>query len=422
MDNAYLTNPEDKYETPWFLLKGGIFESFRYDTFESFNEKLWQLVVAITSKRKKDDNEKQRLLETIEKIVLMIKGCHYFLHHKKRLNFKEDWIDIKWLPNPYRCLEKYRPREDQKLNHHLAHFREPFTKLTSEEAQNFTTAFKNFFAEMDLSSWMNLLDDWKACIESDESLFDWQVDYAPLKTYEKFLALHEACIIGYHWAEIDYPPPNRHLYEEFFNTSYESYRDASPLELIDTVLYEINYDVLRQDILELYAGCSHQRKGLTMKTDDLRFHLRWLLQTGWLLLQTDYFPEDWLDPDSFNCLRCPIPEKDVEYWRPKSLSFKEREKLAKTLSKLYYGVEVHDEMYFVESRMIRYLDAKNTTCLGEENFKTRDRLLKTLDILTLIVLDLCKRRTKPDGIIYPGVSSEEEVTSEKKIENSTENL
>ena len=104
MDNAYLTNPEDKYETPWFLLKGGIFESFRYDTFESFNEKLWQLVVAITSKRKKDDNEKQRLLETIEKIVLMIKGCHYFLHHKKRLNFKEDWIDIKWLPNPYRCL------------------------------------------------------------------------------------------------------------------------------------------------------------------------------------------------------------------------------------------------------------------------------------------------------------------------------
>ncbi|RQP15628.1 MAG: hypothetical protein EAS52_14480, partial [Parapedobacter sp.] len=230
MDNAYLTNPEDKYETPWFLLKGGIFESFRYDTFESFNEKLWQLVVAITSKRKKDDNEKQRLLETIEKIVLMIKGCHYFLHHKKRLNFKEDWIDIKWLPNPYRCLEKYRPREDQKLNHHLAHFREPFTKLTSEEAQNFTTAFKNFFAEMDLSSWMNLLDDWKACIESDESLFDWQVDYAPLKTYEKFLALHEACIIGYHWAEIDYPPPNRHLYEEFFNTSYESYRDASPLE------------------------------------------------------------------------------------------------------------------------------------------------------------------------------------------------
>lgn len=280
MDNAYLKNPENKYETRWFLIEGGIFESFCYDTFESFRERLWLLLVAMTSKRKKTDGEKLRLISTWEKMVLMVRGCHYFLHHKKRLGYKEDWIDIKWLPNPYRCLEKYRPREDQKLNHHLAHFRETFTKLTHEEAQNFTIVFESFFAEMDLSSWLNLLDDWKACIESDESLFDWQVDYAPLKTYEKFLALHEACIIGYHWAELDYPPPNRHLYTDFFNTSYESYRDASPLELIDTVLYEINYDVLRQDILELYAGCSHQRKGLTMKRGDLRFHLRWLIQTG----------------------------------------------------------------------------------------------------------------------------------------------
>lgn len=141
-----------------------------------------------------------------------------------------------------------------------------------------------------------------------------------------------------------------------------------------------------------------------------------------MLLQTDYFPEDWLDPNSFNCLRCPIPEKDVEYWRPKSLSFKERGKLPKTLSKLYYGVEVHDEMYFVESRLIHYLDDKDIRCLDDENLKTRNLLLKTLDILTLIVLDLCKRRTKPEGIIYAVVSSAEEATSEKKTENNPENL
>lgn len=78
IDNAYLTNPEDGYETPWYLLKGGIFESFRYDTFESFNEKLWQLLVAITSKYKKDDHEKQRMSDTLTNIVLMVKGCHYF--------------------------------------------------------------------------------------------------------------------------------------------------------------------------------------------------------------------------------------------------------------------------------------------------------------------------------------------------------
>lgn len=422
MDNAYLKNLEDEHETPWFLLQGGIFESFRYDTFESFNERLWQLLVAMTSKRKKTDEAKIRLAATLEKMALMVKGCHYFLHHKRRLGFKEEWIDIRWLRNPYRCLEKYRPREDQKRNHHLAHFREPLSKLSREEAYNFTLAFENFFAEMDLSSWLNLLDDWKSCLGSDESLFDRTVDYAPLKTYEKFLALHEACIVGYHWAEIDYPPPNRHLYENFFNTMYESYWDANPLETIHGIFYGISYDDLRQDILELYAGCTHQRKGLIMSAEDLRYRLRWLLQTGWLLLQTDYFPEDWLDPDSFNFLRCPVPEKEVDYWRSKSLRVKERKKLAKTLSKLYYGMDVHDEVYFVENRIVCYLDPEDRGCLNDGNLKTRDHLLKILDVLTLIVLDLCKRRTKPDGIIYPGVSSVEEVISEEKIENKPENL
>ncbi len=57
MNNIYLKNPENKYETSWFLLDGGIFESIRYDTYESFKEKLWNLLVAITSKDDKDDNE-----------------------------------------------------------------------------------------------------------------------------------------------------------------------------------------------------------------------------------------------------------------------------------------------------------------------------------------------------------------------------
>ena len=404
MDNEYIKNPEDEFEIPWFLLKGGIFEAIRYDTFESFNEGLWQLLVALTSNRKKTDEEKIRLSATLDKLELMVKGCHYFLYHKKRLGYRESWIDLKWSPNPYRCLEKYRSEEDRQLNHHLAHFREPFSRLTREEAQDFTLAFRNFFAEMGVSSWLNLLDNWKSCLNSDETLPEW-ADNAPLTTYEKLLSLHEACIVAYHWAEIDYPPPNRHLYEDFFNTTYESYRDASPLELIGTVFYELSYDELRHDILELYAGSANQRTGLIMKPDDVRYRLRWLLQTGWLLLQTDYFPEDWLDPDSFDFLRCPVPEKAVEYWRPKNLSVKESRKLTKTLSELYCGINIHDEIYSVESRIIFYLNADDIEGLDEDNLATRDRLLKTLDILSVIALDLCKRRTKPGGIVYPDVAA-----------------
>jgi hypothetical protein len=69
MDNAYLTNPVNKWEMPWFLLGGGITEAFQYDTFESFNKKFWELLVASTSRRKKSNVENMQLLETLDRIV-----------------------------------------------------------------------------------------------------------------------------------------------------------------------------------------------------------------------------------------------------------------------------------------------------------------------------------------------------------------
>ena len=38
--------------------------------------------------------KKEYIIDRLDNIVLMVKGCHYFLHHKKRLKYEEDWIDI----------------------------------------------------------------------------------------------------------------------------------------------------------------------------------------------------------------------------------------------------------------------------------------------------------------------------------------
>lgn len=117
-------------------------------------------------------------------------------------------------------MKKYRSADDQKLNHHLAHFKERFTQLSRKEVQNFTLAFADFFSKMDLSSWLNLLEGWESCIEEDESLFEEGGDYAPLSTYEQLLKLHEACRVGLHWAKFSYPPPNRHLIEDYLLSDY----------------------------------------------------------------------------------------------------------------------------------------------------------------------------------------------------------
>ncbi|MFI2742197.1 hypothetical protein ACG2LH_05620 [Zhouia sp. PK063] len=392
MNNIYFKNPENKWDTQWFLLEGGIFESFRYDTFKSFNDKVWLLIVALTSRRKKSVEEKQQLISTLENLILMVKGCHYFLHHKKRLNFKEEWIDIKWRKNPYRCIKKYRSEEDKKRNHHLAYFQEPLSRLSRAEAQNFTIAFKNFFAEMDLSSWLSLLDDWKSCLQDDENVFDLMVDNAPLKTYEKLITLYEACIVSYHWAEFDYPPPNHHLIMDYLSWGFENgYAGANPFDIIGNIFYEKNYLDIRRSILELYALYPDKKKGLIIEANDLRFTLTMLLETAWLLLQTDYFPENWLNPDSFHMLYCPIPEAELKHhWTPQSLSYRERENLRKTLSRLYCGIDVRQETYDVEGRIISYNDSNLVKEIHEKDLKTRNRLLKTLDILTLIVLDFRK--------------------------------
>ncbi|OOG16665.1 hypothetical protein BWD42_20005 [Sphingobacterium sp. CZ-UAM] len=338
---------------------------------------------------------------------MMVKGCHYFLHHKKRLHYKEDWIDIKWYKNPYRCSKKYRSKADRKLNHHLAHFEYPFTKLSRQEIQNFPKAFKNFFSKMDLSSWLNLLGDWKNCVLNDESLFEWMVDYAPLETYEQLLKLHEACIVAYHWAEIDYPPPNRHLIKDYLSSDYvDGYRSASPYERIEQIFYEKNHTDLRDSILSLYPLNPSENKPPNIEIDDLRYTLRWLLETGWLLLQTNYFPEDWLDPDAADFLRCPVPKRELSFWKPESLSNKEQKNLKKTLSKLYYGIDVRKNISVLDGRIIFQYERGWSAGMGEEGLETRNRLLKTLDILTLVLLDLCKRRTKPEGICYPPEKTE----------------
>lgn len=396
MKNIYINNPKDEYDTRWFLLKGGISDAICHDNFESFRKELWHLLVLITSRVFIDGRERdeQRLTKTLDKVILMVKGSHYFLHHKKRLIFGNDRIDIKWYRNPYRSLKKYRPKDDPKLNHHLAHFEERITQLTRKESRNFTLAFENFFSEMDISSWLNLLDDWKSCVRQGDSLPEYGADCAPLTTYEKVLSLYEACILSYHWANNTYPPPNRHLIEYYLQIEQGRYQYTNPFEMLNSCFFEIKHGKLREIIKEIYQKNNTEQKDIIKNANEVRHVLRDLIQIGWLLLQTDYFPENWVKPNIFSFLQSPIPEKEMNSWHPKSLSSKERINLRKTLSKLYYNFNVLKEIHMLDACIISYLEGKVVDC-NNENFKSRDRLLKILDVLTLvsfIVLPIVRTR------------------------------
>src|SRR5690606_13933603 len=118
----------------------------------------------------------------------------------------------------------------------------------------------------------------------------------------------------------------------------------------------------------------------------------------------------------FDVLFCPVPEAKLEYyWKPKGLSNKEQKNLRKSLSKLYCDVDVRHQIYSVEGRIILHYSSGSMD-MSEKNLETRNRLLKTLDVLTLIVLDLRKRRTKLGSVCYPPESKEATVLN---IENTS---
>lgn len=409
LENDYLITPDDKEDIPWFLIYGGITKAIMEETFESFRAKLWELLLALTSKSEIGDEKKRYLSRVLDSVSSIITGSHYFLHQKRRLKFEAKLIDVRWVKNPYRSLRKYRCMHDTKISHHLAHFEERFTELTRKESQNFVLVFERFFLQMDLYAWLRLIQDWEACVQRGRTFYD-SGDCTPLRTYEQILKLHEAYVLSYRWAELTYPAPTRHLIQDFLGTYYEGYRSSNPIELISFVFGGLRYKELQKGIVELYRGCSHEREGFEVSIELLRSGIKSLLEAGWLLLQTDYYPEDWLDPNSFDSINCPIGQKKVKSWFPNTLCIRERHNIRKTLTVIYSRIDVREEIEHVNRDLTRYLENKSSECSSDYNVSTRSRLLKILDVLAFIVVGFCNKRTKGGGVNYPNELAREDMT------------
>lgn len=389
MGNTQLKPIHDAVDTRWFLLDGGIVEALQDDSFASFHAKLRQLLLLLAAKTRKGKAKQKKALETLEKVVLLVEGCQHFMHHKKRLGFVDDWIDVPWLKNPYRCVKQYRPADDERMNAHLAHFKEPFTQLSRLEAQHFELAFDDFFAQDELSAWRHRLTGWQAYLEGhvDRLAIDVVADLLP--SYEALQKLHEAATVACDWASLRYRAPNQHVLEDYLAWELvDGYAAANPFEIVADLFRSRHYGAIRASILALYGVAPAEASVAFVATDAVRSSLRHVLEAGWLLLQTDYLPADWFDADQIVFLRCPVAEGELQGWQPSSLTLEEQHDLRKTLSQLYAGVDLRHEIYLIEDKLIAYGRIAVAERLPDDERATRDRLLKILDVLTLIALDL----------------------------------
>lgn len=402
MKDIYWCPPDDKLEIPEYLLNGGILEALSSYTLESFRELLKELErfnESVTSKKKRKQICKRQIPFVLD-IKMMVMGCHFFIHQKKKLKYWDDWIDIPWVKNPYRCVHEYRSREDLKINHHLAHLEDSFTLLSIKEVQNFQKVFKDFFKPMDLSLWIKMLDDWKEALERNQDITDF-MGPPPYKVYDAILKLFEASYLAISWADYSYLPPNNHLWQHYLGSPCEGYQASNPFENIILIFNEMGYYEIQEAIKVMYSNSKKEDTFLIQNITNFRFTLKWLLQTGWVLLQTDYYPASWFNPDILDYINCPFSIEELRIWKPIYLSAAESENLNLTLSILYHNIDIREFIYEVEDRLIQSITDKQAIETTDSDLNTETTLLKILDVITLLATDFCKSKSKiKEGLNY----------------------
>lgn len=392
-----------------YLLKGGIRDFLNENSYSEFRKELRHLIIVSTSQVFVESAERdvEKLVGILDKVTLLVKGAHFFLHHKKRLKIEDKLIDVKWIKNPYRCIKKYRSLDDKRFNTFVAHYDEVFISISRKEAQNFTRAFEDIFNKRDISTWLNLIDDWKSCIMGSECLPEYGSDSAPLVTFEKLVKLHEACVICNAWANNSYPPPNRHLVEEYLNIEYDSYQYANPVRMLQFCFSEFEYSKMEAIINNVYQIGQVDPNFIIGNPKRAFQVIKELIKIGWLFLQTDYFPDDWLKPNSFNFIQCPVYENEEYTWAPKYLNPKESVNVRKTLSKLFYKTNLFKEIEIFETHFIAYINNDIDEKPIDINLESRDRILKIIEVETLIVLSFIQRSTILGIAYYPRTPASE---------------
>lgn len=415
------TNVADQsIEMTDLVLNGGIVAAVGQISFDKFSENLWRIVLAATSD---DLRESTEFIDTnITRLRALVRGAWYFLEHQKDMLYKETSVDRKWVDNPYRCLEAYRTVEDKRLNHRYSHLVDRFTRLSDAEVKNPTLVFDRFFRNNSLEGWLLLLRDWQRAGTSSIKK-KLTLDLYPLKTYESLGSLLEAGYLVYYWsqASTSFRAPNAHLFDRC-SFSAESYDDYNPLTGINWLFHYYDVRDMREDIETLFLPCCAPRKEFRVPADKLIDLMHELFCYGWLLLHTDQYPENWLDPDQFDVFYFPKIDLDPDEWRSRYLSDDEVHDIRQTLSVAYDGIDFKEQTALFYRLVTNSMTAGHMICEDRRLLVVRARLLRGLDILFLINLDLCKKRSKQENSLYPSTAKGTEFLKDQPLARQEEAL
>lgn len=339
--NFDFTKIEDKEEQTDYLLSP-LRRSFCKYTIEEWTKKLVEFTNAVYSDTHEVENKRIDYSEFTASIKVLIREAWLALQKRNRTGFTHECIGMPWKKNPYsldvhKICDSHRYRTSYKRN-----FDNKITLLSAEETRDFFLVFDDFFNQLNVLSWIDLLDIWLKFSASESSIISNGYDYTPHETHRNLQRLIEACYLASDFVfSPTFYPPNAHLFAidymmiELYSETYDGY---NPFLMLGGIFSEYELSKLKSEFA-YWMRCAIHQNEIYNKDEPcflLSLHsiVTQLLEVGWLILYTEEMPAYWLDPEKmdadFDCHKVNTKEEAYDY-----LKTNEQADPAKALRKFF---------------------------------------------------------------------------------------
>lgn len=327
--------------------------------------------------------------EWVPAVKEIIEEAWLVLEKRRYTRFEHEYIGMRWENNPYAFKTDDIRESNLFRTSYLRAHQEKITVLSEEETRNFFLVLEDFFQQLDVVSWLRLMDKWLEFSLLPDSISASGYDSTPLETYHQVMKLIEACYLmeDFRFAPGFYPP-NIHLFTidnmmlELYSETYDGY---NPYLLLSYVFERYSLSGLKNDF-SYWMKCAKNKDEIYAKDEPeellaLHSNIVQLLEIGWLILYTQEMPKHWLNPETFSS-DFDVNQVNIEEEVYTHLKGKERKNPGKALRKFYKKHNwYHYQRMTLEDALYLALQTKRAHYSDDILPRLEDEINKLMEIL-----------------------------------------
>lgn len=297
---------ETKYHVKHYDEKENIVESqqselrrfFEKNKLDRLKIELDQFTIEVLS----EEPPKKDYRKFVKKLKFLINYGWELVFQYHRYQIRIDVEPTYFIENPLYLAEKFRSPQFRHRNSGLSGFYGDITNLSIVDAANIYTVLNDFYNEISIISWLELLDHWLYVTEEDGNLWDFvRTDQNPLKTQVFLAKLIESLYLfsmpDFFLAQAINMPTTHLLYNR---TSYQD-MDIDDLEQYNPYFWLVNLfdgksiDYYISNLNKLHKPVLGDNTEALTNSEyyNLGKEFRVMIQTIWMTIQCRILPMEW---------------------------------------------------------------------------------------------------------------------------------